>query len=639
MSGTGHSILLVEDDAGHALLITWAFERARDRISIVHAPSLAAATAQLELTMPSLILCDYLLPDGSGIDFIRQIRMAGPQDIPVVLLTSHGNEEIAVEAMKAGATDYIVKTESSLASLPDICRGILRELAERRLLLRKSDERYRMLAENMGEGILIIEPQEYRISYCNKALGSILGVSESELTGRSILDFIDTDSRQTFLDERPKRLQGLSSRYPLTFVRPNGEKVYTLISGHPIFGDNGEVTGSFGVISDITEYRRLEEQLRQTQRIESLGRLAGGVAHDFNNKLTVILGNTELAQMELPDTGRLQERLQDISLAARHARDITAQLLAFSRQQAASPRPIDTADAVREVMKSLARLIPGNIIIEPRLPEQLWSIRIDPVQLDQIIINLAVNARDAMPDGGRFIIEAENIIIDQHFCCSVGQTQPGPYVRLTFTDTGIGMDSAMLQHIFEPFYTTKEVGKGTGLGLATIHGIITQNNGFITVVSKPDQGSVFTVYLPRHELPMAQLPPQDRQTCGGNGAVLVVEDDDAVRLFIAQCLTRIGYTVHQAANPAQALELVLDLSCRIDIVLSDVIMPEMSGPALMERISAIRPGLPVLYMSGHPQDSIARQGIGEGILNFIHKPFEITQLNLRLQQMLHNEED
>ena len=639
MTEPARPILLVEDDEGHALLIKWAFENARDRLTVINTATLAEAMQQLNAITPSLILCDYLLPDGSGIDFIRQIKTSAHKDIPVVLLTSHGNEGVAVEAMKAGATDYIVKSESSLASLPDICRGILRELKERQILLKKSDEKYQMLAENMGEGILIIDPHEYRISYCNQALGSILSSPVSELLGRSILELLDEDSRQTFLDERSKRNQGLSSRYPLTFVKTNGEKVYTLTSVHPVFGDSGEITGSFGVISDITEYRRLEEQLRQTQRIESLGRLAGGVAHDFNNKLTVILGNVELAQLELPDISNLLERLQDITLAARHARDITAQLLAFSRQQADFPRVLDANHAIMEAMKSLARLIPSNISIDPKLHKRLWTIRIDPVQFDQVIINLAVNARDAMPDGGRLTIESTNSTLEQRLSSNTGEINPGEYVRLTFSDTGSGMDPAMLQHIFEPFYTTKEVGKGTGLGLATTHGIISQNNGYITVVSKPGQGSVFTIYLPRHEAPLLQSHPPYERSCSGSGSVLVVEDEESVRMFTVQCLTKIGYIVHEAASPRQALAMALDLSRKIDIVLSDVAMPEMSGPVLMERITAVRPGLPVLYMSGHSQDCVYHHGLFNNSVNFIHKPFEISQLNERLQQILYNVEE
>ncbi len=380
---------------------------------------------------------------------------------------------------------------------------------------------------------------------------------------------------------------------------------------------------------------KLEEQLRHSQKLESVGRLAGGVAHDFNNKLTVILGYAELAGRIQADNPNLAGYLREIARAAEHSRDITAQLLAFSRQQIASPKPVAINQIIMEAGKSLPRLIGEDITFNFVPGEGLWIVKIDPVQLDQIIINLAVNARDAMPDGGAFSITTANVSIDRlSYLLKNPDARHGDYVEIVFSDSGTGMDQEVMKHIFEPFYTTKGVGKGTGLGLATIYGIVTQNNGFISVDSKPGLGTVFRIYLPTHSGGYIVEVPQAEQNQTGRGVVLLVEDEEMVRQMTGHMLEEMGYVVKEAATPREAIQIASNPQTPLDVVLTDVVMPEMNGAQLMRIIHGKRPELQVLYMSGYTSDLIARKGIIQDGVNFIQKPFDMKTLNDKLSQAI-----
>ena len=398
--------------------------------------------------------------------------------------------------------------------------------------------------------------------------------------------------------------------------------------------ENGKVVGTISFGIDITEHRKLEEQLRQSLKMESIGLLAGGVAHDFNNKLTVILGYAEMSRLNLHEGDPLRQNLDEIIKAAEHSRDITRQLLAFSRQQIISPKPIDLNTVINETKRTLSHLIGEDIILSFTPGENLWMVKLDPAQLDQIVMNLAVNARDAMPNGGHLEIATTNTYIDETYCQEYLYAKPGEYVQLTFSDTGSGMDRETLKHIFEPFFTTKEIGKGTGLGLATIYGIVRQNNGFVNVYSEPGHGTMFKIFLPRL---MEGAGTESRlvgEPVKGTGSILLVEDEDAVRLMTVRMLEKIGYTVHPAATPREALDICADDSVRIDMVVSDVIMPGMSGKDMMDRIEKVRPGTKVLYMSGYTSDTITQKGVLEEGMHFIQKPFDMNSLNQKIKETL-----
>ncbi len=384
------------------------------------------------------------------------------------------------------------------------------------------------------------------------------------------------------------------------------------------------------IAMDITEHRKMEQQYLQAQKMESVGRLAGGVAHDFNNMLAVILGLTELSMQKLPKDDQVREHLEMISKAASRSIDITRQLLAFSRKGLISPRPLKLNNLIAEAEKTLFRLIGEDIKLAFKPAPDLWTVHLDPSQVDQILINLAVNARDAMPNGGDLIIMTRNAHIDATYCQYVLDARPGDFVQVSVSDNGMGMEKETLDHIFEPFFTTKEVGKGTGLGLSTVYGIVTQNGGFIKVYSELRQGTTFNLYFPRmpEEAAPETVPP--RTLPSGSGRVLVVEDDYLMSCTTSLILQQMGYQVLIAESPQKAISLCENKDTLIDIILTDVIMPEMNGKEMMERISSIRPGIKVLFMSGYTADVVAQRGVVAEGMHFIQKPFDMNTLYNKL---------
>ncbi len=345
------------------------------------------------------------------------------------------------------------------------------------------------------------------------------------------------------------------------------------------------------------------------------------------------MGNAELAKINLGKTAKTAEYLEEISLAAEHARDITAQLLAFSRQQVVMPKVLNVNRILTETYKSLSRLIGENITFTFSPAENLWNTLIDPVQLDQIVMNLAVNARDAMPHGGTFTIHTCNICLDEKTSTEVIDAIPGEYVQLTFSDSGTGISTEVIQHIFEPFFTTKEQGKGTGLGLATIYGIIRQNQGFIQVINKEDCGAEFTVYLPRYDAPSTEQIKTTRSFTPGKGSILVVEDEAPLCKMLSLFLKELGYSVHEALLPSRALEIVADESLTIDLVLSDVVMPEMNGTALIKLIREKRSTVPVIFVSGYTAENISQELDEKGV-EFMQKPYDFKKLSLKIHELL-----
>ncbi|WP_224982222.1 PAS domain-containing hybrid sensor histidine kinase/response regulator [Geomonas agri] len=388
----------------------------------------------------------------------------------------------------------------------------------------------------------------------------------------------------------------------------------------------------FGI--DITEHRKIEAQLRHSQKMESIGQLAGGVAHDFNNMLSVMLGYAQLAQLETVETTSLWVYLQEIIKAGERSRDMVRKLLAFSRKEIISPRAVNLNEHCLETEKALSRLIGEEVRFNFIPDPKLWTVKIDPSQVDQILMNLAVNSRDAMPGGGVLTIQTGNVEVDEAFCDYRLDAKPGSYACLSVIDTGTGMDRELVKRIFEPFFTTKEVGRGTGLGLATVYGIVTQNGGFVDVESEPGRGTTFHIYLPQltaEVLPAAHNVPG---TLHGTGTVLVVEDDDMMRTMATQMLEKIGYRVIQAATPHVALSICGEPNHDIDLVLSDVIMPEMNGLDMARGITDLRPETKVLFMTGYSSDIITKYGIStDHELHYIQKPFDMERLHAKIIEM------
>ncbi|MFN8458930.1 MAG: response regulator [Anaerolineae bacterium] len=390
-------------------------------------------------------------------------------------------------------------------------------------------------------------------------------------------------------------------------------------------------------VRDISERKaaeeakaKLEAQLRQAQKMESIGRLAGGVAHDFNNLLTVILGYSDLMQAQLPADDPLQDKVEQIQQAAERAESLTRQLLAFSRKQMLAPVVLDLNDLVENLRKMLGRLIGEDISLTTMLQAGLWSVKADPGQIEQVIMNLAVNARDAMPAGGRLILETHNVQENQ------SERLGSPQVLLVVTDSGHGMDEATVARIFEPFFTTKEQGKGTGLGLATVYGIVKQSGGEITVESQPGQGTSFKIYLPAHEVTLAHsFSPRPQQVARpGYETILLVEDNEMVRNLVRVALRNYGYTLLEAEQGDQALTLAEQHEGGLDLLLTDVVMPQMSGREVAERLKARYPHLKVLFMSGYTDDEVIRHGLLTDEVEFISKPFSPSFLAAKVREML-----
>jgi PAS domain S-box-containing protein len=428
-------------------------------------------------------------------------------------------------------------------------------------------------------------------------------------------------------------------------VRRDGAVRWISNRGQTFFEGEGAArrpVRSVGAIADITDRHKAEEdrarlqaQLAHAQRLDSLGRLAGGVAHDFNNMLHVIIGFAELLRARVRQDEVLSGHVGEIERAARRAGEVTRQLLAFSRKQVISPVPSNLGALVAGTAATLGRLIGEDIALRVVADEGLWTVNVDPAQVDQILINLAVNARDAMPGGGKLTIETANVTLDEAYCRSHVGATPGQYVVLAVSDDGVGMDGETLSHLFEPFFTTKEVGKGTGLGLATIHGIVEQSRGFINVYSEVGRGTTIKIYLPRGTggaSPVEQ-PPEPLGSAGG-GRVLVVEDDESVRRLTAAIVESLGYQVIATGSPAEAIELCAGGDPPIDVVLTDVIMPGISGKELRARLQSLRPGLKVVFTSAYTANVVANQGILEEDVSFIPKPFGMTDLARKLREAL-----
>ncbi|MHC1728882.1 MAG: PAS domain-containing protein [Syntrophobacteraceae bacterium] len=433
----------------------------------------------------------------------------------------------------------------------------------------------------------------------------------------------------------PKRMHW--EEVPIT---RNGEETTFISARNTLVPDKQLMISS---VWDVTSRKRAEEekeklqaQLLQAQKMESVGRLAGGVAHDFNNMLGVIIGHTEMALDETNHEDSRYLDLQEIHKAARRSADLTRQLLAFARKQTVSPRVLNLNDTVSSMIKMLQRLIGEDIDLAWMPGHCLWSVKIDPSQVDQLLANLAVNARDAITGVGKITIETANVACDDSNCLSRQEFAPGEYVLLAVSDNGIGMDKEILDHIFEPFFTTKEVGKGTGLGLATIYGIVKQNQGFVHVYSEPGRGTTFRIYLPRfQEESMEQstemaagLPPVGKET------ILIVEDEEAIMNLGKTILQRLGYTVLTASTPGKAIQTVTEYSGDIQLLITDVVMPEMNGRVLAEQLSSIKSGLKCLFMSGYTSDAIAHHGILDEGVHFIQKPFSVKEIAERVRETL-----
>ena len=582
------------------------------------------------------MVLDYRLPgDVTGLDVFARMREGGIQ-VPVILVTGFSAESTIVQALRAGVRDFVAKSADYLDYLPEAVRRVYRDVQmERRLA--ESEARLAGIVAAAKDAIITTGPDR-RITLFNPAAERMFGYPAAEAIGQPLARFIPPD----FGDANGQSSTGDSDLLAsLTQqVRSGTRGIRKDGTDFPLEASvsRSEVGGRrFHTVfaRDVTDRKHLEEQLRQAQKMEAVGQLASGVAHDFNNLLTVISGYSELMLSGLGADDPHRGLVQEVYDAGQRAALLTSQLLTFSRKAVVEPRPLDLNAVVATATKLLRRLIGEDIELTTTLTNDVPWVFADPGQIEQVVMNLAVNARDAMPRGGRLTIETKQLDLDAAYAAGRPDVTPGRYVLLAVSDTGVGMSDAVRQRVFEPFFTTKEPGKGTGLGLATVYGIVRQGNGHVAVYSELGLGTSFKVYLPSVGPPPAERPsaPAGRVR-SGTETVLLVEDEDMVRAMTRSALALFGYTVLEARGGDDALKLCDSHGGSIDLIITDVVMPGMSGRQVAEAVFPRRPGTKVLYCSGYTDDAVVRHGVLKAEAAFLQKPFTATALGNKVRAIL-----
>jgi PAS domain S-box-containing protein len=634
-------ILHLEDSQRDAEIIRHKLEVEGVWCDIVLADSQESFDAALTRQTFDLVLCDYNLPNYDGISALKRAKEMRP-DAPVIIISGTVGEDEAVQCLHSGATDYLLKQH--LERLAQAVTRAIQEAEERRRrahaeeALQQRERRLSSIYEAVADILFYVEVEKggrYRLVSVNPAFVETTGLKYDQVVGKLVDEVLPAPGitlehyAQAIRERRIVRWEETSDF-------PNG-RLTGEVSVTPSFDDAGNCTHLVGAVHDVTEHRQLEAQLRQAQKMESIGQLAGGIAHDFNNLLTVINGMAELALAQIPNGAQqLRDDLQEIRRAGERAAGLTRQLLAFSRKQIVQPQIIDLNAAVAEIGNMLRRLLGEDIDLVITSTESRATIKADRGQMEQVIANLAVNARDAMPSGGTLTIETHSVAIDEAYGRHVGvMAAPGRYVALAVRDTGTGMDEPTRRQIFEPFFTTKGPGKGTGLGLSTVYGIVKQSDGVVSVESEIGRGSCFTIYLPQVDAGTGTHPVgQSITPMRGIETILVVEDVSGLRRLMTRTLESNGYNVLTAASGDEALRVLEQYEEPVHLMVTDVVMPGMSGGSLAVRLARIRPEMKVLYMSGYTDDVIVRHGVLEEGVPFLSKPFGTAELIRTIRQVL-----
>jgi len=569
--------------------------------------------------------------------FVIPLRV-GPEGFGFLLLLDIMDERgiggiLSTLAELSGLLSLILKNSFLFRNLETLVQ-------RRTAALLESESRSRTILQVALDGFTIVDG-EGQILDVNDAYCRMTGFKRNELLQMTLQQIEASQTEEEIKARIGSILAGATERFETRHLRKDGGFAIIDVSAQKLPGNDDQI---FAFIRDVTEQKKaeaerekLKEQLIQAQKMESVGRLAGGVAHDFNNMLGVILGHAELAMEQVEPGHPLEADLTEIRKAAQRSADLTRQLLAFARKQTISPRALILNDAVNGTLKMIRRLIGEGVELSWRPADELWHVRMDPSQVDQILANLCINARDAVHGAGRVLIETGNCSFDEAYCNAHPEYSPGDYVLLAVSDNGKGIDRETLDHIFEPFFTTKPQGKGTGLGLATVYGIVKQNRGFIVVNSQAGQGATFRILLPRYEGQDESGHPPNARTLADQGheTVLLVEDEPAILKMVETMLKKMGYNVLTAASPSEAIRLSREYGKEIHVLMTDVIMPEMSGRELADRLMSENPKLKRLFMSGYTANLIAKHGVMDDGTQFLQKPFLKKDLAEKLRKVLY----
>jgi two-component system cell cycle sensor histidine kinase/response regulator CckA len=539
--------------------------------------------------------------------------------------------------ISAGNLDYRISIRGGdeIRGLADSFNSMVESLQARTVQLVESERRYRLMTERVNDIIFTLD-ENGMITFLSTRLEAITGYVPAAYVGTFIVDRLpahEQESARAILRELLEGEHRVDRETQFEFFAHDGRKMIMEAHLTADAGPGGK-RQVYGVARDVSERARLLEQLNQAQKMEAVGRLAGGVAHDFNNLLTAIIGYCDYSMLSLDDSGTLKKNLEEIKKAGNRAAVLTQQLLAFSRRQVMRPRVLDLNLLISTLERLLKRLLGEDIALETRFDPELGSVLADPGQIEQVIMNLCINSRDAMPRGGRITMDTANVSLDSSRRDRFTVTR-GNYVRLRITDTGSGMDKEIKSHLFEPFFTTKEVGRGTGLGLSTVYGIVKQTGGYIWAESEPGKGTTFDIYFPRvradADAPKETAPTEIR---GGRESILLVEDEAMIRVLVCNVLGGYGYNVYEADDGEHAEDIIEARGGGIDLIITDVVLPGMSGRELVERIAAAHPGIPALFMSGYTPDVIDNHGVLHAGLAFLQKPFSPEALLLKVREVL-----
>ena len=635
-------VLIVGDREEDFFLVREILERNQNALptELDHVNSLDEAKDILRRGGCGLVLFEHSAGDAAAIKTLSEFTHGGAT-VPFILLTEHADEKTVAEIIQNSTWDYMDKSQMNGTNLVSTIRRTLNvhSVQQQRQSAEESLRKLSRAVEQSADAVMITD-REGKIEYVNPAFEKLTGYSHEEVTGKTprILKSGQQDSG-TFRELWETIVSGNVYRNILLNQKKNGDLYYLEQNISPVRDAQGNITHFISNGRDLTERLGLEAQLLQAQKMDAIGRLAGGVAHDFNNLLTIITSYSELALDAVVPASPLEGKLNEILSAARRAAQLTRQLLAFSRKQAQALRVVELNPVIEGICKTLHRLIGEDIELKFAAGENLRRVRVDPVQIEQILMNLAANARDAMPQGGQLKIETSDVHLDDAYVDRKHAVIPtGRYALITITDTGTGIPAEHLPHIFEPFYTTKPSGKGTGLGLATVYGIVKQNHGFIWAYSEVGMGTVFKIYLPAvSNRAKAAAEPAAQALPGivrGTETVLLVEDEDAVRRATSEFLGLHGYTVLQAKDGLDALAVVKGHGSTIHLVVSDVVMPNMSGGQLAKEVEGRCPETKFLFVSGYAGKTLIEHNVVDRDTNFLQKPFTLKQLSGKIREVL-----